>query len=217
MLKARLRRRRTSDPPSGSRPDLETLLRGAGLRVAPMRRRILAWMLDVLLFVVPAAALIYLTGGLDLMLRAVREIAGRELGIVSSAASLPGSNLAGAHTTWSEALLLIGVVVVFGAAWVTTRIVATARYGRTPGKWCFGLRVVDATNPMAPPSLAKAALRWLIPQLSGAVPLPGTGLLVYSPALRDRWLRGLHDRAAGTIVVDARVRRCALGGGAAPA
>ena len=211
MMTATLRRRRTADPTSSLRPDLEMVLRRAGLRVAPVRRRLLAWVLDVVLFVVPAAAVIYVTGGLALMLRVVREIAGRELGVVSSAAALPGSNLVGAHTALSEILLLGGVVGVFGAAWVATRIVATARFGRTPGKWCLGLRVVDATNPTATPSLAKAALRWLIPQMSGAVPLPGTGLLVYMPALRDRWFRGLHDRAAGTIVVDSRGRHAAMG------
>ena len=194
-------RRPPPDPTKPPRPDLEVVLRRAGLRVAPASRRLVAWLLDVTLFVLPAAAVIYVTGGMALMLRVTRQLAGRELGIVGNAAALPGSNLVGAHTTLGELGLLIGVVVVFGAAWVATRIVATARFGRTPGKWCLGLRVVDATNPTTPPSLAKSALRWLVPQVSSAVPLPGTGLLVYSPALRDRWLRGLHDRAAGTIVV----------------
>ncbi len=197
---SKLKRRVARDAGRRPRPDLDVLLRRAGLRTAPVGRRLAAWVLDVALFVVPAAAVVYLTGGMELMWRVVREVAGRELGVASNAA-LPGSNLVGAHTTLGELLALIGVVVVFGAAWVATRIVATARYGRTPGKWCLGLRVVDASDPTAHPSLAKAALRWLVPQFSGAVPLPGTGLLVYSPALRDRWLRGLHDRAAGTIVV----------------
>jgi hypothetical protein len=31
-----------------------------------------------------------------------------------------------------------------------------------------------------------------------------TGLLAYLPALRDGRRRGLHDRAAGTVVIDLR-------------
>jgi uncharacterized RDD family membrane protein YckC len=188
--------------PVGALDELERALARAGVTIAPVTRRVLAWLVDVTLFLIPAAIVIYLTGGLALVVRVVRETIGKELGLVAGGArALPGSDLVGAHTAVVELAALLGAVAVFSAGYIAVRILATARFGRTPGKWCFGLRVVDLTNPPAPPRLAKAALRWLIPQLTGAVPLPGTGLLAFGPALRDRWRRGLHDRAAGTVVV----------------
>jgi uncharacterized RDD family membrane protein YckC len=202
-----------ADPPavdahSVGAEDLERRLARLGVVIAPWPRRVAAWLLDVALFVIPAAGVIYLTGGFALVLRLVDETLGKELGLLGrGAAALPGSDLVGAHTAVVELVALLGVVVVFGAGWIVTRIGATSRFGCTPGKWCLRLRVVDVARPPAPPRLAKAALRWLVPQITGAVPLPGTGLLVYSPALRDRWGRGLHDRAAGTVVVCEPVRR----------
>jgi hypothetical protein len=44
----------------------------------------------------------------------------------------------------------------------------------------------------------------VLPQVSGLIPLPATGLLAYLPAFRDSRRRGLHDRAAGTVVIDTR-------------
>jgi uncharacterized RDD family membrane protein YckC len=182
--------------------DLERRLAGLGVVIAPWPRRVAAWLLDVALFVIPAAAVIYLTGGFALVLRLVEETIGKELGLLGQGASAPpATDLVGAHTAVVKLIALLAVVVVFGAGWVATRIGATSRFGRTPGKWCLRLRVVDVARPPAPPRLTKAALRWLVSQISGAVPLPGTGMLVYSPALRDPWGRGLHDRAAGTVVV----------------
>jgi uncharacterized RDD family membrane protein YckC len=196
-------RRLRSAPDAPSPRLLAARLRAAGLQIAPRSRRLLAWLLDVGLFVVPAVALVDLTGGLALLVRTARSVLGRELGILGNAAALPGSDLVGARTPLVQVLALVGVVVGFGLAWVVVRIVATAWTGRTPGKWLLGLRVVDEANPTTPPRLAKAALRWLVPQVSSAVPLPGTGAVVYAPVLKDPWRRGLHDRAAGTVVVRA--------------
>jgi uncharacterized RDD family membrane protein YckC len=195
-------KRRLEATPDAPR-QLAARLRAAGLQVAPGSRRLVAWVLDVALFVIPAFALVYLTGGFALLLRVAGALLGRELGILGNAGALPGSDLVGARTSLAQVLALVGVVIGFGLAWVVVRIVATASTGRTPGKWLLGLRVVDTANPRTPPRLGKAALRWLVPQVSGAIPLPGTGAVVYSPVLKDPWRRGLHDRAAGTVVVRA--------------
>jgi uncharacterized RDD family membrane protein YckC len=127
----------------------------------------------------------------------------REPRLLGDGAALPGSDVLGVRTPLLQVLALVGVVVGFGLAWMVVRIGATAWVGRTPGKWLLGLRVVDAADPTRAPRLAKAALRWLVPQVSGAIPLPGTGAVVYPPIVRDPWRRGLHDRAAGTLVVRA--------------
>ncbi|MEZ5272753.1 MAG: RDD family protein [Ilumatobacteraceae bacterium] len=84
----------------------------------------------------------------------------------------------------------------------------TVTYGWTLGKLWTGLRVVSATALRAP-SLLPALLRWAVtaaPLAVGiAVHAPGdlvalAMLAVDAPILAD--LRGLHDRLAGTLVVE---------------
>lgn len=102
---------------------------------------------------------------------------------------------------------LIGLVVFAGALlsvyalWAAYRIGATARTGRTVGKWLLGIAVVDAADPRRNPSLTQSVRRFLVPQGVGLVPLPFTGWVPYLWILRDPQRRGLHDKAAGTLVV----------------
>ena len=86
--------------------------------------------------------------------------------------------------------------------------------GRTLGKALFGLRVADlATGEL--PGLRAAIVRWLVPVLPALLVrlLPDTGVLaaarlplalaplvIYWGVLVPPLHRGLHDRAAGTIV-----------------
>lgn len=89
-------------------------------------------------------------------------------------------------------------------------VTATTLFGRTLGKLVVHLQVIDhATGAL--PHLGQALARWLVLGFGGllslAVPalarsaLPaGLGILVIAPILSGPLHRGLHDRAAGTIV-----------------
>ena len=132
--------------------------------------------------------------------KSVNGDAGRRL----SQALHPGnSNLAAIRPILG--LLFILTVTAVGA--VAYRVVTTALWGAGLGKWLLGLRVVIDDGPATttqPPGWGRSWRRWLIPQGTGLIPLPATGLIAYLPALRDSRRRGLHDRAAGTLVIDVR-------------
>ncbi|MDQ1726854.1 MAG: resuscitation-promoting factor RpfA [Frankiaceae bacterium] len=95
------------------------------------------------------------------------------------------------------------VLVLLAAGWVVYRVIATARYGRTLGKWLVGSAVVRVDDPTRRPSIRQSWTRFLVPQASGWLPLPGTGLLPYLALCVHPRRRGVHDQAAGTIVVKA--------------
>ncbi|HEY7625527.1 MAG TPA: RDD family protein [Ilumatobacteraceae bacterium] len=77
-----------------------------------------------------------------------------------------------------------------------------ALLGRTVGKFAFGTRVVRMIDGQRP-TWSQAAMRALVPLAFGAIPRIGVylGLMVYSLALWNPLRQGLHDRAAGTLVV----------------
>ncbi|MCM1967559.1 RDD family protein [Streptomyces sp. G1] len=85
--------------------------------------------------------------------------------------------------------LVLGAVLLFG---VFYEALPTARWGRTPGKKLFGVRVL-ATATLRPPRFGAALRRWLVYALLG---LPGA---LWALADRPR-RRTLHDRAARTYV-----------------
>ncbi|MFD6937878.1 RDD family protein [Streptomyces goshikiensis] len=85
--------------------------------------------------------------------------------------------------------IVLAAVLLFG---VFYEALPTARWGRTPGKKLFGVRVL-ATATLRPPGFGAALRRWLAYALFG---LPG-GLWCLGDHPRRR---GLHDRAAGTYV-----------------
>ncbi|WP_158075062.1 RDD family protein [Streptomyces sp. MJM1172] len=85
--------------------------------------------------------------------------------------------------------IVLAAVLLFG---VFYEALPTARWGRTPGKKLFGVRVL-ATATLRPPGFGAALRRWLAYALFG---LPG-GLWCLGDRPRRR---GLHDRAAGTYV-----------------
>jgi uncharacterized RDD family membrane protein YckC len=86
--------------------------------------------------------------------------------------------------------------------------------GASVGKKLCGIAVIS--YPCAKDSISagqaaprgtslKQALRRLTPGLVlGMVPVPGTGFVGYLTALFDTNGRGLHDKAAGTMVVVTR-------------
>ena len=86
-----------------------------------------------------------------------------------------------------------------------------ASYGWTLGKLCTGLRLVDRRT-LRTPGVLTVTERWLVADavLLAVIVFGLNGnwatfalLAVYLPIVAD--LRGLHDRAAGTLVVERSV------------
>ncbi|MFV1961264.1 MAG: RDD family protein [Acidimicrobiia bacterium] len=80
----------------------------------------------------------------------------------------------------------------------------TVSGGQTPGKMLIGTRVVMERTARIP-GLGPSALRWLVPGVF--VFLPGVSVIsavIYGWLLFDTLRRGLHDKAAKTVVVRAR-------------
>ncbi len=80
----------------------------------------------------------------------------------------------------------------------------TVSGGQTPGKMLIGTRVV-MERTVRIPDLGPSALRWAVPGVF--VFLPGVSILsavIYGWLLFDTLRRGLHDKAARTVVVRAR-------------
>lgn len=77
-----------------------------------------------------------------------------------------------------------------------------SRFGATPGKWFFGLRVVQEENHKNV-SLGRSAVRYLI-----AKPLNSFFLdLSYLMILFDAKHQGLHDKISATVVREDRSKR----------
>ena len=103
-----------------------------------------------------------------------------------------------AVTPQGTRLAVIAAVVI-----AATEIVPTAYWGRTPGKAMLGTRCVDVDTGR-PPGLIRSVFRGLllhawvgIPVVGWVVPAAITVTTVIAPRGR-----GLHDRLAGTMVVD---------------
>ena len=80
----------------------------------------------------------------------------------------------------------------------------TASRGQTPGKMLIGTRVVMEHTAHIP-GLGPSSLRWVVPGVF--VFLPGVSIIamvIYGWLLFDSRRRGLHDKAAKTVVVLAR-------------
>ena len=134
---------------------------------------------------------------------------------------------------WDSYYSLLALLMVPGLVLVARyEVAATARRGRTPGKKNLGIRVVHCGDPHGSfrdweyPEPLYSLIRWAIPHnagvfaalVAGAVVVPriggfgvlvgaGVGLaawtVVYLSALLDKDGRGWHDKAAGTVVVEA--------------
>jgi uncharacterized RDD family membrane protein YckC len=76
--------------------------------------------------------------------------------------------------------------------------------GQTPGKKLLGTMVVMQQSGQIP-SLVHSTVRWFVPGVW--VFLPGVSIIsvvIYGWLLFDTLRRGLHDKAARTVVVRAR-------------
>ncbi len=103
-------------------------------------------------------------------------------------------------TVTSKSLMVFNICVTAVAFVYET--VMIARLGRTVGKIAFGTRVVRVVDGERP-GWSESVMRALVPLSLGAIPRVGVflGVLVYSIALWNPLRQGLHDKAAGTLVV----------------
>jgi uncharacterized RDD family membrane protein YckC len=97
---------------------------------------------------------------------------------------------------WILCLLISGFFAPSLRTWLPSAILVVeytfflGLFGQTPGMWVTRIRCVSVDGG-APVGIPRAALRGLL-------------LVLVIPALiMDRYRRGLHDRAAGSIVVPA--------------
>jgi uncharacterized RDD family membrane protein YckC len=121
-----------------------------------------------------------------------------------SAAANPSSPDLAALKPLLGLLALLFVIVLAG---ITYRVVTTAIWGAGIGKMLLGLQIVVDSPTVTRgdiPDWGRSWRRWAVPQATGLIPLPATGIIAFLPAFRDSRRRGLHDRAAGTIVIDVR-------------
>jgi RDD family len=176
--------------------------------LAPLGRRGCAWLIDATVGVLLAAGFVKVAGGARdlatmwhlMAFKSVSGQAGRQL----SAAMNPAT---ASLSTLRPLLGLLAIVTVIVVVSLIYRVVTTALWGAGVGKFLLQLRIV-VEQPAQPglevPGWARSWRRWMVPQAAGLIPLPATGLAAYAAAVRDSRRRGLHDRAAGTIVVDLR-------------
>jgi uncharacterized RDD family membrane protein YckC len=103
-------------------------------------------------------------------------------------------------TVTSKSLLIFNIALTCVAFVYETTMIALL--GRTVGKIAFGMRVVRQVDG-GRPDWVESLMRALVPVSLGAIPRVGVvlGVLVYSIALWNPLRQGLHDKAAGTLVV----------------
>jgi uncharacterized RDD family membrane protein YckC len=90
----------------------------------------------------------------------------------------------------------------FVALGLVHETVGVWRFGRTVGKWITRTRVVHVES-LGAVSLSSAFIRSLVPAAFGVIPGIGMvlGMGVYLWAFFDPRRQGIHDKAAGTLVV----------------
>jgi uncharacterized RDD family membrane protein YckC len=94
------------------------------------------------------------------------------------------------------------VRIVQGLVGAAYYIGFTVWRGQTPGKMLIGTRVVMERTARMIPGLGPSTLRWVVPGVF--VFLPGVSVVaavIYGWLLFDSLRRGLHDKAAKTVVV----------------
>lgn len=171
------------------------------VQLAEPWRRAVAWTLDVVPFVLAAYGLAVLVQGSRVQSALWPGVFTKNFD--TKALGLPSISLTQPPTSaelWGLLLFTGAMLLVFGL-WTAYRVLPVWRTGRTFGKWLLGIAVVDAADPRRHPGLAAAFRRGLVPQGVGLVPIPLTGMAAYLWLLKDSRRQGLHDRAAGTLVV----------------
>jgi uncharacterized RDD family membrane protein YckC len=171
------------------------------VQLAEPWRRAAAWTLDV----VPFLLIAY---GLAVVVQGGRVQSALWPGVFTKnfdtkALGLPDVSLSQPPTVaeLQGLLLFAGAMLLVFGLWMAYRVLLVWRSGRTLGKLVLGIAVVAAADPRRHPALGAAFRRGLVPQGVGLLPLPLTGMVPYLWLLKDSRNQGLHDRAAGTLVV----------------
>jgi uncharacterized RDD family membrane protein YckC len=173
------------------------------MQPAPLTRRIVAYLIDVSLFSLPAAFAVWFAAGETLRsavfrLVTLKRVEPSELGLDPAAGTIP-----------ARLLLVLGILLLATGSWTWYRIKCATR-GTSTGKRFTSLEIRDANTYALGVSQRQAWRRWAPNQVLALVPIPGIGLFCYLAALRHPQRRGLHDQAGGTIVVKAESRNDAL-------
>lgn len=133
--------------------------------------------------------------------RAIAQVLdGLILGVPLYLMALPfGASLVSSDLTESQ---LLWLTVLWVGASLVYNIVAIAIWGTTIGKRILGLKVVNRSDG-GPVSWTYASVRALVPTVVQLIPVvgPGLALVVYLRAVFHPLRQGLHDAAAGTVVV----------------
>jgi RDD family len=194
-----------------------------GYVVAPLGRRSAAWLLDAVVGGLLAITFVKAAGG-ERDLRALWQLVAFKSvnGQVGHQLSTAMSPTSGHVAALKPIAGLLAIMAVIWLSSIAYRVVTTAKWGAGFGKTILGLQIVvdqsrasaggsgepaGAVSGVEVPGWARSWKRWAVPQAPGLIPLPATGLLAYLPAFRDARRRGLHDRAAGTVVIDVRARQ----------
>jgi uncharacterized RDD family membrane protein YckC len=126
------------------------------------------------------------------------------------AVAFPALVYLGFVTTYTDGRFAFGPLVWLGAALFLLgslyEFLGVVLWGRTPGKWIFGLKVVRLSDGQRP-NTRQALLRGLVPWSAlalpvGALAVPGL-VLIYGSVPGDLH-RGIPDHAGGTLVISTR-------------
>ncbi|MFI1971687.1 RDD family protein [Streptomyces cinnamoneus] len=159
-------------------------------RPAPLGRRLAARLLDTVVLGAVVSAV-----GVPLWGKSVEHIdakveQARQTGRTVTVWLIDG-------TTGTYLAIVAAVLLVVG---VLYEALPTAKWGRTPGKKLFGLRVLDIESHDTP-SFGRTLRRWLV---YGGLGVLAVGVVNALWCLFDRpWRQCWHDKAAGTFVASA--------------
>ncbi|MFI8631015.1 RDD family protein [Microbacterium sp. NPDC077663] len=159
-----------------------------GLIRAPFGRRSLAFVLDILFWVVLQLPL--WIGAVPLLLKLATGTIS-PYGLVN-------------HPGFVLAAVMAAITVALSLAFLIVQWVLQARRGLTIGKGFTGLRSINVRT-LEKPGAGPVLLRALIVGIAGVIPVIGTAVILASPTFdpQERG-RGLHDRAARMWLIDIR-------------
>ena len=159
-----------------------------GLLRAPLGRRALAVLFDVLIWVLLQLPL--WIGAVPLLLKLAS-------GAISSYGFIN-------HPGFVLAVVMAGVSTLLSLVYLIVQLFLHGLKGRTFGKAFTGLRSVNVVT-LARPGVGRVLLRFLIVVAAGVVPLLGPALILVSPTFDPEGRgRGLHDKASKIWLVDVR-------------
>jgi uncharacterized RDD family membrane protein YckC len=100
------------------------------------------------------------------------------------------------------------VILMFFVVWSLIEACLLTRWGTTPGKWLFGLRVVraDGGNPVFHQSLVRAFQGWLFGWALGLFPFTIITLIIWLIVYRRHGRAWWDVPASLDVVSEARVR-----------